>query len=580
MQTLHRRFSVVAGFALLLMVLVVNALILRRQLDVQVGNRDRLAQSAEVLLELTRAESLLVNAETGQRGYLFTGDPEYLAPYNQADSQIGPQIETLSRLTVDEPRQQAHISVLRILAKVKLNELAQTISLYQSGKLEDARALVLSGKGKFAMDEFRNETAEMAKEERSQEVSRSAVFQNSLRVTITCIYLASAIAALGSLLLAFYIFREMNLRDRHAKELHDREEWYRVTLSSLGDAVIATDETGKVTFLNPIAEQLTGWSLAPAKGKKVDEVFSIFNEYTNQPVDNPVQKVMELGSVIGLANHTILRHKNGTIIPIEDSAAPIRDDRGKLIGVVLVFRDATQARNSQEILRKTEKLAAAARLASTFAHEINNPLEAVVNLVYIAKVTAGLPTAAIEPLELAEHELERVSHIARQTLGFYRESKVPDRVDMPAVIDNVLKLYSNKLKTKSIEVEREFKDCPPVHGLAGELTQAISNLISNAADAAPLHGTIRAKLAPIERADGQWLEVVIEDNGPGILPELMDRIFEPFFTTKIDVGTGLGLWVAKEIVQRHGGWIEVLPSDGVGSRGAAFHVLLPCAHDL
>jgi PAS domain S-box-containing protein len=458
-----------------------------------------------------------------------------------------------------------------------LTELAETISLYDAGRRDEARALVLSNTGLMTMNQIRTEIGTLEQEENSRQAIRLAEFRHSLHITVACIYVASSLAGVGAIVLAFYVLREMELREKHAREMHERQEWFRITLSSLGDGVIATDEKAHVIFLNPVAEQLTGWSLVQARGKRIDEVFPIFHEYTLKPVDNPVNQVKELGIVVGLANHTVLRHADGSLRPIEDSAAPIRDDRDSLVGVVLVFRDATRERESQEILRKTEKLAAAARLAATFAHEINNPLEAVVNLVYIVKEIQGLPDAAIQPLELAEHELERVSHIARQTLGFYRESKVPGQVGLPAIIENVLKLYTNKLKTRNIQVACEFSACPPVQGLAGELTQAISNLISNAADAIGQHGIIHVGLSSLEEAESVWAKLVIEDDGPGIAPEQRSRIFEPFFTTKIDVGTGLGLWVTREIIQRHGGSIDAGSKTGIGEHGAVFTILLPCA---
>jgi signal transduction histidine kinase len=182
----------------------------------------------------------------------------------------------------------------------------------------------------------------------------------------------------------------------------------------------------------------------------------------------------------------------------------------------------------------------------------------------------------VEHLGLAEQELERVSHIARQTLGFYRESNTPDQVDVPALIESVLRIYSNKFSTKNIRIEREIGECPPIQGLAGELKQAMSNLISNAADAVSENGTIRVKLVCVETAEGKAVQVMIEDDGPGIAPDHRDRIFEPFFTTKKDVGTGLGLWVTKEIINRHGGNIQVRSRDGKNSSGAVFHVVLPC----
>jgi PAS domain S-box-containing protein len=576
MPTLQRRFSVIGGFVLLLVVLIVNAVVTQHQLTVQGANRERLAQSGKVYLELARVESLLKDAETGQRGFLYTEDPQYLVPYNQAVSEIDSQLKDLSQITADEPPQQAQLPTLRWLSEKKMSELARTLALFKAGKPDEAKALVLSNAGLVTMNAIRETLQKMAEEEHSEEEIRAAVFRHSQRTTVISIYVATAFAGLGAILLAFYILREMDLRERHIKQMNEREEWFRSTLTSLGDAVIATNEEGLVTFVNSMAEKLTGWSLSLALGKRIEEIFPIFNEYTHKPVVNPVKKVMELGSVVGLANHTVLRHTDGTLTPIEDSAAPIRDDRDRLVGVVLVFRDATAERESQEMLRKTEKLATAARLAATFAHEINNPLEAVVNLIYIVKEIDGLPDAAVQPLELAEHELERVSHIARQTLGFYRESKVPGQVDLPSIVQNVIKLYSNKLKNKSIRVDCEFGECPPVLGLAGELTQVVSNLISNAADAVAADGMIRVQLSAVQESGGTWARFVVEDNGPGIGQDLKNRIFEPFFTTKTDVGTGLGLWVTKEIVHRHGGRIEAI-SKSSQEHGAIFIILLPSA---
>jgi len=575
MQTIHKRFSVIAGFVVLLILLAMNAVVTRRQLGVQLEDQAWVIHTQQVLFELTETQLMIREAESGQRGFLYTEDPKYLGPYNRAIAGVGPNLDQLARLIADNPERQKDVLELRGLAEKKLGELAQTIALYKAGKAKEARALVLSDEGRHYMGAIRTLVLKMEADENSLHAAREAKYQKSIGVTIWCIYLASVVAAVGLLLLAYYILREMGLREKYSREVAEREEWFRVTLSSLGDGVIATDENGTVTFLNPVAENLTGRTMEEAKGRPIHEVFPIFNEYTLQPVDNPVSKVMEQGVVVGLANHTVLRHVNGDLTPIEDSAAPIRDDRQKLVGVVLVFRDATHERKSQEILRKTEKLAAAARLAATFAHEINNPLEAVVNLVYIVQHVEGLPDAAIQPLEMAEQELERVSHITRQTLGFYRESTVRGSVELPVVIENVLKLYSNKLSSKHIRIERELAECPPVQGYTGELTQAISNLISNAADAVAERGTIRVKLFPAPKPEGMWVGITIEDNGPGIKPELAERIFEPFFTTKTDVGTGLGLWVTKEIIDRHGGTIEVVSAGDDSSGGAAFTIQLP-----
>jgi PAS domain S-box-containing protein len=576
MQVISKRFGVIGGFALMLLLLVINTVTTRHQLAIQLDSQTWVAHSRMVLLELAKTESLLKDAETGQRGFLYTGDPKYLAPYQSAIHEINSHIDRLAQLTADNPEQQARVTTLRQFSDAKLNELAQTISLYKSGKTDAAKAFVLSDAGLKKMDDIRSLIGEMGRQEDTLHTTRAAAYRKSVQGTIFSIYLASAVAGLGLIFLAYYILREMDLRQKHARQLLDREEWFRVTLTSLGDAVIATDELGSVTYLNPLAEQLMGTTMPQVVGRTIEDVFPIFNEMTHAPVENPVTRVMELGRIVGLANHTVLQHTDGSLIPIEDSASPIRDRHDQLIGVVLVFRDATQERKTQELLRETEKLTATARLSATVAHEINNPLEAIGNLIYLAKGTPGIPVDAAEHLETAEQELERVSHITKQTLGFYRESKVPERIDLPSLIEYVLKLCANKLRAKNITVLREYEECPHVPGISGELKQAISNLISNAADAVNQDGTIWIKLDCVEDTGSSFVRMEIEDDGPGILPEHIDRIFEPFYTTKKDVGTGLGLWVTKEIVDRHGGMIHIHPQSKDGARGAAFKVSLPC----
>jgi PAS domain S-box-containing protein len=575
MRSMQKRLGVIAGFLVILLLLAINTAVLRRQLAVQVGNQEWFSRSRRVLQELKNTESLLKDAETGQRGYLYTGKIDYLAPYTLATTQIDAHLENLAAQIGDNPDQQKQVANLRVLIHQKLAELAETISLVQSGNAARAKELVMSDKGLLTMESIRSLVNEMEQDETSVGEQRRITYQKSIRITVACIYAASAIAALGIILLAFSIIREIERRERDAAALRRSEEWFRVTLSSIGDGVIATDDQGRVSFLNPVAERLTGTSLAQAKGLKISEVFPIFSEVTNKPTENPVDKVLALGCVVALANHSVLQHRAGHLLPIEDTAAPIRDDSGKLIGVVLVFHDASRERNLQDVLRRTEKLATAARLAATVSHEINNPLEAIGNLIFLAKNNPDAPDKVTEQLQLAEQELARVSHITRQTLGFYRESTSPSSVHVPTLIESVLTLYSNKLQIKQIKVHLALEDCPAITGLAGEIQQLVSNIISNAIDAAPVSGTLKIDASPVKRADGKSIQLKIEDDGPGIAPENVDRIFEPFFTTKKDVGTGLGLWVCKEIAERHGGSVKVQSNYGNGTTGAIFIVLLP-----
>ena len=578
MRQIYKQFSVISGFAILLAVLVINTAVTRQRIAIQDSNQGWVEHTQRVQLELTTVESLLKDAETGQRGYLYTGEAKYLEPYNLAVQQIDSHIATLAELVTDKPQQLSRVMILRNLSKIKLEELATTIALFGEGRKDEARGIVLSDMGKRTMDNFRAAAAEMARDESSLESARLAAVRASGRSLVRTLYLATVLAVIGLVLLAFYIIHEMDQREKHAAEMREREEWFRVTLASIGDAVIATDERGTVIFINPIAEELTGIGLRQAQGQPIHKVFPIFNEQTRNPVDNPVAKVLEQGRIMGLANHTILQHADGHMIPIEDSAAPIFDDHRKLRGVVMVFRDVTGEKQAQEVLRKAEKLAAAGRLAATVAHEINNPLEAVCNLIYLVKNTDSLPENVVGYLNMAEQELERVSHITRQTLGFYRDSSEPGPVVLRDVLESVLRLYENKLKSKSIAVEMDLPDCPPVQALQGEIKQLMANLISNAADAVAHGGKIRISMAPADQGDG--VEIKIADDGPGVAEKNRAQIFEPFFTTKEDVGTGLGLWVSKEIAERHGGKIELSPDRDADLGGAVFTVFLPYAAQL
>ena len=572
-----RRFSVLAGFLLLLALLAVNTAVTRRQLEAQIDAHYWVEHTQAVLLDLAQIDSLLTRSESGQRGFLLAGDARYLETYKNASVQVEPYINQIAQLTADNPVQQARIPQLRELTRKKLDELAQTIRLADSGQTVAARELVQTNFGLLTMDKTRALLSGMRDEELALQSHRTQAYAASVHQTIASIYLTSLAAAVGLAFLAFYILREIRLREHYAEQIRQREEWFRVTLTSIGDGVVATDEKGHVTFMNSVAEEMSGTRQPRALGQEIQRVLPLFNESTHQPVANPVSIVMEKGLIVGLANHTVLERPDGTTIPIEDSAAPIRDDKNKLIGVVLVFRDASKDRKAQEILRKTEKLAAAARLAATVAHEINNPLEAVGNILYLVKASPGLSKEAVENLSLAEQELERVAHITKQTLGFYRESGGFDVVNVAELLESVLKLFDNKMQSKKIRLEKHVETCE-VRGRTGELRQVIANLVSNAIDAVAPNGNLKLQVSCVSSASGPAIQISVEDDGPGVDPQHMQHIFEPFYTTKKDVGTGLGLWVSRQIVERHGGSISV-DSSRNGRRGACFTVVLPAIED-
>jgi PAS domain S-box-containing protein len=613
------------------------------------------------------------------------------------------------------------------------------------------------------------------------------------------------------------------------RKLEESEARATRILQSIGDAVIVTDTEGSVTHMNPIAEALTGCTLDEAVGQPLTAVFRIVREDTRQALESPVERVKRLGTVVGLANHTILRAKDGTETHIDDSGAPIRNEEGELTGIVLVFRDINERRvaererdrvteqlnqvlecttdavisvdrnwrityanapakaivapidifpgkgfwesfpaavyegspyvkhynramyegsagqfeahytdplniwvqvnvrpsrdgiviffrdvteeklaanalrataealkaseeelrwtielsaqipwtadvegrildfsdswlvltgrtreqalgdgwsqvphpddrprmakawrhslltgepydiehrirtasgqyrwmrssalprhdkagsivkwygttedieerkRAEQALMQSEKLAAVGRLASSIAHEINNPLEAVTNLIYLARQKALLPEV-LEYLESAERELRRVSAIANQTLRFHRQSTHPQSVLCDELIGSVLSIFQGRFLNANIRVERRNRVLASVKCFEGEIRQVLSNLVANAIDAMQPHGgrlLVRCREATHWKTGRHGVAFAVADTGSGMNQQTLQRIFDAFFTTKDISGTGLGLWISKDIVDRHGGELRVRSSQRHPGCGTVFVLFLP-----
>jgi signal transduction histidine kinase len=254
-----------------------------------------------------------------------------------------------------------------------------------------------------------------------------------------------------------------------------------------------------------------------------------------------------------------------------------RDANGSITGIIVLGVDVTDAKRTEQILLQSEKLNAVGRLASSIAHEINNPLEAVTNLIFLAQSAAVNPDAR-QYLATAEIELRRVSAIANQTLQFHRQSTDPGPMTAASLIDATLPLYQGRISNARVTVERRDRAEWAVRCLDGEIRQVLSNLVGNAIDAMQREERrlfVRSRNSTDWRTGRRGITLTLADTGSGMTPDTVTHIFEPFFTTKGNKGTGLGLWISREIIERHQGTIKVRSSRAVHRSGTVFTVFLP-----
>ena len=359
-------------------------------------------------------------------------------------------------------------------------------------------------------------------------------------------------------------------RSRAETQADEVRQQLAAIVTSSQDAIISFTVDGFVTSWNRGAETLYGYTAAEIIGRPLSVLV-------------PTDRMGELERNLERLNRdermgsyeTERIHKNGARLRVLLSVSPLRNENGFLVGASVISRDITQQKRTEEALRRNERLATAGRLTAAIAHEIRNPLEALTNLVYLSRRDAA---GRDEYLRLAEQEIGRLDSIAQQALGFVRESTAPERLDAGKLLDEVVQLYLRKLQQRHITIDKQSKDELEIRGYPGELRQLFSNLILNAMEAMKEGGRLRLRVVRTHEWSGEQrpgVRVTFADTGTGISATSLPHIFEPFYTTKKENGTGLGLWLAYGIAQKHTGWIRVASRTSPGSSGTVFVVFLP-----
>ena len=573
-----------AGFLLTAGVLVVTLVSGPANLRRVYGTSAALAHTYAVKARLDQLLSTLIDAETGERGFVITGAPEYLEPYNQALDQTAFEMTDLRSLTGDNPAQQADLAHLATLVEIKRAELADVIQARRAQDLSAAQAVVETNVEKRTMDAMRAIVARMAAREEALSDTWTTRAERSYRVARATQVASSALALLG-LAALFVLTRRLGVERRLAVDSAAR---LRVTLEGIGEGVISTDNQGRVSHINAVAQALCGWSADDAVGARLGEVFVVGDAHDDHGGPNVERMAEEAGQAdvtAALRPDAALRAKDGRVLPIEASAAAIRAVDGRTAGLVVVFRDVTQRRRvEEERERARTELEVALRAREDFlavaSHELRNPVHAVhLHLAGLLQAFAG--GAAGLPLPVLRERLERtqvqVGHLTRLLNNLLDVSRLnggalvlqPEDLVLQDVVQSVIDQFRVELGPEQLSVRAAVD---PVVGRWDRLRleQVIANLLSNAMK----YG--RGQPIEIELgAERDTARVSVVDRGIGIGEQERKRLFGRFergAASREYAGFGLGLWITRQIVESMGGAITVESRVGLGS---TFSVVLP-----
>ena len=558
-------------FPILALVLVAAALYW--QISSSTHTVDRIQDSDEAISQTNLIGRLIIDEESGLRGYVATSDMRFLEPYTKAIASLPAAFDALTALKLDDPEKKK-VAQLRADHDIWRESFALPLiaeTMARGGAQVDTRDITLNLQGKALMDIVRFDLQALVD---ATEVHRTR------RVTRWRMQLRKMVIGLLVLAVAMGIFIGLFTRGRlHVvsnayqnsvdtlshknEELFLSEQQLRTTLASIGDGVITCDANGQIRMMNQVAAELTNWPVEEALGRSLDTILHLIHGADRKLVEDPVEKVKRLNKIVSLAQDTILVRKDGAELNIDDSGAPIRDHDGNITGIVVVFRDVTVARRTQQALISNEKLAVAGRLAASIAHEIHNPLDSISNMLYLMG-SASTPEENAQFLAMAQQEIARVTQISRSMLSLYRESTAPVPVNIKEILDGTLVLLDHRIDELESTVAVSVPSDLCVAGFPAELRQVFTNLVVNAIEAAGPSGHIEVKaehLAPGSTPNGErqedGVQVEIVDNGPGISEVNSTNLFQPFFSTKGEQGTGLGLWVSRGIIRKHGGAITL-----------------------
>jgi PAS domain S-box-containing protein len=560
-----------------------------------------------VLSKANELQAALTDSETAMRGFVITGDETFLGPYNNEKSTFSGRLEELRQLATIGAAPE-HVAVLIPLVNDRLASIDQAIALKRSADPASAITFVQGGEGQRLTDAVRAEISSIKQIEEAALAQREAAFETNMRRILAILVGSSVFVLLLALLFGYLIYREtrqqlqnrvhhetenfLRVQEETNKQLQQvldtllvSEEKLAVTLNSIGDAVIATDADGLIALLNPLAEKLTGWTSAEAIGQPIEDVFHIINEESRQPTVSPVAATLALGTVHGLANHTVVIARDGSERAIADSCAPIRNRDDCVVGAVLVFRDVTERNRLDQALKEKNEALSRARIVaedanlakseflSSMSHELRSPLNAILGFAQLMDTDTPRPTpeqqaSIAQILQAGWHLLKLIDEIldlTRIESGQVALSMEP--VPLSGILLECQGMIEPQAKSRGIQLVFPADD-PSFFVRADQtrVTQVLVNLLSNAVKYNSENGTI--EVTCVEVSPGR-VRVGVRDSGAGLSQDQLGQLFQAFNRLGQEAGgvegTGIGLVVAKQLVELMDGTIGVESTVGTGS---------------
>ncbi len=550
----------------------------------------------DVIGQLSDLLSTLKDAETGERGFVITGDEQYLEPYAAATKRLENEIakfKSMPRIDISTK----DVEHVEQLVRQNIERLQSRIDLRRTAGFDAAAKAIATGEDKRMMDSLRGEIARL-QAKKTAALEHDVKFSDEATRTRTYMFLVTGLLNIGVLTWGYRRIaealkqRDIALHDaqRHGLELQMQKDLLSVTLGSIGDCVLVTDSKGTVTFMNAVAEEVTGWRLAEASGKPIPEIFRILNEHTREPVENPVEKVIKHGVIVGLANHTLLVRKDGSEVPIDDSGAPIRDENGEIRGVVLIFRDFSEQKIAERELRAAKEAAENANKAkdqflAMLSHELRTPLTPVLATLSLWEASEDVPKSLQDDVQMLRRSIELEARIIDDLLDLTRVARgllsfSPENTDVHALIEFLIGLSQSEFQNKNLKVVPKFNATR--HNIftdTARLQQVLWNILRNAIKFTEDGGSIT--ITTSNDANNN-IVIAISDTGIGMTAETIAKLFVPFEQAdptrhRRYGGLGLGMAISNALVELLNGQLRA-ESPGPGE-GSIFTVTFPAADE-